>query len=121
MTVVRCPNSATTAGVRSGKTTQTTVTIDGIEYAPVTAERRGNMNALQWLNSLRPALPLSIEQPPSKEQPAQQMSNGELKRHMQQGGALVNGEKLAPDERIDFPVFSLVFFPKSATRRTTLV
>ena len=35
MTVVRCPNSATTAGVRSGKTTQTTVTIDGIEYAPV--------------------------------------------------------------------------------------
>jgi hypothetical protein len=35
MTVVRCPNSATTADVRSGKTTQTTVTIDGVEYAPV--------------------------------------------------------------------------------------
>ena len=35
MTVVRCPNSATTAVVRSGKTTQTTVTIDGVEYAPV--------------------------------------------------------------------------------------
>jgi hypothetical protein len=79
------------------------------------------MKALQWMNSLRPALPLSIEQPPSKDQPAQPMSNGELKRLMQQGGVLVNGERLAPDEEIDFPVFSLVFFPKSASRRTTLV
>ena len=79
------------------------------------------MNALPWLNSLRPALPLSIEHPPTKESPAQPMSNGELKRHMQQGGVLVNGERVAPDEPIDFPVFSLVFFPKSASRRTTLV
>ena len=76
--------------------------------------------ALAWLNSLRPALPLSIEQPPTKDNPAQPMSNGELKRHMQQGGVLVNGEKVTPDELIDFPVFSLVFFPKSA-KRTTLV
>ena len=73
------------------------------------------MNALQWLNSLRPALPMSIETP------CKLMSNGELKRHMQQAGVLVNGEKLAPDEPINFPVFSLVFFPKSAARRTTLV
>jgi L-alanine-DL-glutamate epimerase-like enolase superfamily enzyme len=73
------------------------------------------MNAIQWLNSLRPALPMSIEQP------CKPMSNGELRRHMQQGGVLVNGERLAPDERIDFLVFSLVFFPKSASRRTTLV
>lgn len=79
------------------------------------------MTALQWLNSLRPALPLSIENPPTKENTAQPMSNGELKRHMQQGGVLVNGERIAPDEHIDFPVFSLVFFPKSAKRRTTLV
>ena len=79
------------------------------------------MNALQWLNSLRPALPLSIEQPPTRENQAQPMSNGELKRHMQQGGVLVNGEKVLPDEVIDFPVFSLVFFPKSVARRTTLV
>lgn len=73
------------------------------------------MNALQWLNSLRPALPMSIETP------GKPMSNGELKRHMHQGGVLVNGEKVVPDESIDFPVFSLVFFPKSAARRTTLV
>lgn len=79
------------------------------------------MNALQWLNSLRPALPLSIENPPDKERPAQPMSNGELRRLMQQGGVLVNGERIAPDERIDFPVFSLVFFPKSVKRRATII
>ena len=73
------------------------------------------MNALQWLNSLRPALPMSIETP------GKLMSNSELKRHMQQGGVLVNSEKVAPDEAIDFPVLSLVFFPKSAVRRTTLM
>ncbi len=82
---------------------------------------RRHATALAWLNSLRPALPLSIEQPPTKDNPAQPMSNGELKRHMQQGGVLVNGERIAPDELIDFPIFSLVFFPKSANRRTTLV
>jgi hypothetical protein len=72
------------------------------------------MNAMQWLNSLRPALPMSIEQPCSS------MSNGELRRLMQQGGVLVNGERIAPAEVVDFPVFSLVFFPASRARRTTL-
>jgi hypothetical protein len=79
------------------------------------------MNCLQWLNSLRPALPLSLEQPPTKDRPAQQMSNGELRRLMQQGGLLVNGERVTADETIDFPVFSLVFFPKSPARRTTIL
>jgi hypothetical protein len=73
------------------------------------------MNAMQWLNSLRPALPMSIEHP------CQAMSNGELRRLMQQGGVLANGERVSPEEKIDFPVFSLVFFPSSRTRRTTLV
>ncbi len=73
------------------------------------------MNAFQWLNSLRPALPMSVEQP------CKPMSNGELRRHIQQGGVIVNGERIAADEPIDFPVFSLVFFPKSRERRTTLL
>ena len=72
------------------------------------------MTALHWLNGLRPAIPLSAERP------CEQMSNGELKRHMQQGGVLVNGERITADELIDFPVFSLVFFP-SGNRRTTIV
>lgn len=73
------------------------------------------MNALQYLIGLRPALPMSIEQPCAP------MSNSELRRHLQQGGVLFNAERCSPDEPIDFPVFSLVFFPKSAQRRTTLV
>ena len=73
------------------------------------------MNALQYLNNLRPAIPLSIEKPTS------QMSNGELKRHIVQGGVLINGEKVGFEEPINFPVFSLVFFPKSNNRRTTII
>jgi len=70
---------------------------------------------LQWLGGLRPALPFSIEQPCSV------MSNGELRRLLQQGAVLVNGEKATANEPVDFPVFSLVFFPNSRKRRTTLV
>jgi len=73
------------------------------------------MNALQYLNSLRPAIPMSVEKP------CIEMSNGELRRHMKQGAILINGESITPEEEIDFPVFSLVFFPKSQNRRTTLV
>ena len=73
------------------------------------------MNALAWLNSLRPAIPMSAERP------NELMSNGELRRHMQQGAVLVNAARVVWDEPIDFPVFSLVFFPKSPTRRTTII
>lgn len=45
------------------------------------------MNALAWLNTLRPAIPMSIERPSTA------MSNGELRRHIQQGGVLINGER----------------------------
>jgi hypothetical protein len=34
ITVVRCPMSSTTTQYKNGKTTQTTVVIDGVEYAP---------------------------------------------------------------------------------------
>ncbi len=34
---------------------------------------------------------------------------------------LINGERVTPEEPIDFPVFRLVFFPKSDKRRTTIV
>jgi hypothetical protein len=74
-----------------------------------------DMNVLQYLNSLRPAIPMSAERPCTV------MSNGELRRHMLQGAVLINGETVTPDEPMDFPVFSLVFFPKSTNRRTTIV
>ena len=73
------------------------------------------MNALAWLNSLRPAIPMSIEAP------CKVMSNGELRRHMQQGGVLISGRRVTPDQEIEFPVTSLVFFPKSTNRKTTII
>jgi hypothetical protein len=72
------------------------------------------MKALDWLESLRPAIPMSVERPCTV------MSRSELRRHMQQGGVLVNADRIDPAEEMDFPVFSIVFFPKAA-RRTTLV
>ena len=73
------------------------------------------MNVLQYLNGLRPAIPMSAERPCTV------MSNGELRRHMLLGAVLINGETVTPDEPMDFPVFSLVFFPNSKNRRTTIV
>ena len=73
------------------------------------------MKFIEYLNNLRPAIPMSMEKPCTL------MSNSELRRVISQGGVLVNGEVLKFDEIIDFPVYSLVFFPKSKGRRTTLV
>lgn len=57
----------------------------------------------------------------SIEKPCTIMTNGELRRHIEQGGVLFNHEKVSVNEEIDFPVFSLIFFPKSDKRRVTLV
>lgn len=46
-------------------------------------------------------------------------SNSELKRWLQDKAVLVNGEPLGWDEDMDFPIFSLVLFPKG--RRVTLL
>lgn len=71
------------------------------------------MNALQFLITLRPAIPFSAEKCAS-------MSNGELRRHIEQGGVLINNERVSVSEEIDFPVFSIVFFP-NGKRKTTIV
>lgn len=39
-------------------------------------------------------------------------SASELKRWLQNGAVVVNGEKVAWDEPMDFPIFSYVLFPK---------
>jgi hypothetical protein len=39
-------------------------------------------------------------------------SASELKRWLQNGAVIVNGEKIAWDEEIDFPIFSFVLFQK---------
>ena len=73
------------------------------------------MKALEFLISLRPAIPMSAEKP------CIEMSNGELKRQMKQGAILINGERVWDYSEIVFPVESLVFFPNSARRRTTII
>lgn len=76
---------------------------------------------LAYLLSLRPALPLSIEQPPSAFEKGEiNPSNGEVRRWIKNKAVRINGK--IPDEKgfVEFPVTSLVFFPKG-DRRTTLV
>lgn len=65
------------------------------------------MNALTYLNGLRPALPRNP-------------SNSELRRWLANGTILFNTERCTWDEEIDFPVFSLVFFPSSPNRSTLI-
>lgn len=73
------------------------------------------MTALEFLNTLRPAIPMSAEKP------CIEMSNGELRRQMKQGAVLINGERVVDCTQVQFPVTSLVFFPKSERRRTTII
>ncbi len=78
------------------------------------------MNALQYLISLRPAIPLSQEKPGGKDKACSQASNSEIRRWIEQGAVLFNHERMKPDEPIDFRIYSLVLFPKSAKRVTLL-
>jgi hypothetical protein len=74
------------------------------------------MNALAFLAALRPALPMSSERPCTP------MTNSELRRHIKQGGVLINGVRVSPDAPVvPAEVFSLVFFPKSPNKRCTLL
>jgi len=57
----------------------------------------------------------------SVEAPPEQASNSELRRWIEQGAVLVNGERITPSEMMDFPIISFVLFPKSEKRRTTLL
>lgn len=40
-------------------------------------------------------------------------SSSELKRWIQNKAFILNGETVTPEELIDFPVFSVVLFPKN--------
>ncbi len=61
------------------------------------------------------AIPMSIEHP------CTQPSKSEVKRWLNQSSVLINGKKPKAEEEIEFPITELVFFPKSNTRRTTVV
>jgi hypothetical protein len=66
-------------------------------------------------------IPLSIEKPPSKNNPASPPSNSEMRRWLDQGSVLINGKTPKANETIDMPVWQFVFFHKSARKRTTVI
>lgn len=60
-------------------------------------------------------IPMSIEKPctiPSK---------SEIKRWLNQSSVLINGSKPKAEEEVQFPITELVFFPKSKSRKTTVI
>jgi hypothetical protein len=73
------------------------------------------MNVLQYLMSLRPAVPMSVEKP------CTETSNSELRRWIKDGSVTLNGERWDANDELPPLIYSLVFFPKSHKRRTTLV
>jgi hypothetical protein len=48
-------------------------------------------------------------------------SNSELRRWLDKGSVLVNGEKPKAKDSVEFPIWQLVFFPTSKKHKTTLV
>ena len=48
-------------------------------------------------------------------------SGSELKRMLQNNVMLINGERVRWDEEIDFPIISVVMFPKNEGKRCTLL
>lgn len=79
------------------------------------------MNVLQYVLSLRPAIPLSREKPGSKDKACSLASNSEVRRWVTDGSVTINGERWTPEEEAPAYVWSLIFFPKSARNRTTVV
>jgi hypothetical protein len=73
------------------------------------------MTALEFLISMRPAIPMSAERP------CTETSNGELKRWMLNNAVLINKKSVKPQDILEFPIIQSVFFPKSETRKTTVI
>ena len=75
--------------------------------------------ALEFLMSLRPALPMSKSNPKdAKTGRCNESSNGELRQWFKQGSVRINGRIVQQNEEVDFPVTDLVLFPKSKHRCT---
>ena len=71
------------------------------------------MQVLEWLLSLRPMIPFSVERG------CQPASNAEIRRWCNSKSVLLNGVLVGFDDKIIFPVTELVFFPKGK-RKTTI-
>lgn len=72
-------------------------------------------SVLHYLLGLRPALPMSVETPCTI------ATNGEIRRWLQNKAVYINGKPASANDEMPETVESLVFFPKSALRKTTLL
>lgn len=72
------------------------------------------MPALEYLKDIDP-LPMTLHGNMPR-----RASNGDRRRWLQSGAVVINGERPGPDDLVELPVNSLVFFPKSK-RKTTML
>lgn len=72
------------------------------------------MQALEFILSLRPMVPYSSEKPCTL------ATNSEIRRWFNNKAIRINGEFPAWNDDVEFPINDLVFFPKSAKRKTTI-
>lgn len=72
------------------------------------------MTAFEYIKSL-PYVPASIERRTI------QASNSEKRRWLLNKAVRINNTIVGPDDEIELPVWDLVFFPNSLTKRTTMV
>lgn len=59
--------------------------------------------------------------PMSIEKPCTYPSKSEIKRWLNQSSVLINGTKPKAEDDVEFPITGLVFFPKSKTKKTTVI
>jgi hypothetical protein len=71
------------------------------------------MRVLDFIASLGHAVPWSRER-------AGKPTRSEIRRWLDSGSVIMNGEKAKTHDEVSFPVNSLVFFPSSAKGRVTL-
>ena len=72
------------------------------------------MKAIEVLDYIG-VVPMSIEKPctyPSK---------SEIKRWLNQSSVVINGAKPKAEDDVEFLITELVFFPKSKTKKTTVI
>lgn len=71
------------------------------------------MTALEIIKEIG-VIPMSVEKPCTVP------SNSEIRRWLDQQAVIINGKKPKANDKVEFPITQLVFFPK-AKRRTTVI
>jgi hypothetical protein len=71
------------------------------------------VNAMEVIKHIE-VIPMSVEKPCTKP------TNGELRRWFESKSVVLNGVTPKPFDEVEFPIESLIFFPKGK-RKTTVI